>query len=69
MGPKVKCPICGSDQVFLVAAANGVYPPSFRCYSHGEHTFSNVSREAYEQSARSLASSAVNAASVRRERR
>lgn len=61
----IRCPICKSESVSLVAAANGTYPPAFRCYSHGEHTFSVDTPEAYKASAASLSLSASNAVALR----
>ena len=60
----IKCPICKSENVSLVGPANGTYPPSFRCYSHGEHTFSVDTEEAHKRSSASLALSASNAAAI-----
>ena len=65
----IRCPICKNEQVSLVAAANQFYPPSFRCYSHGEHTFSVDTEEARERSSASLALSASNAAEIRAARK
>lgn len=62
----IRCPICQSDRVSLVGAANQFYPPSFRCYGHGEHTFSVDTEEARKQSSASLALSASNAAQIRK---
>lgn len=65
----IQCPICKSERVALVGLANCTYPPAFRCYSHGEHTFSVDTKEAHEQSSASAALSASNAAALRAERK
>jgi hypothetical protein len=62
---KVKCPRCGQP-AFLVGPANHLHPPSFRCYSHGEYTFSADTPEARAVSDQSLAASRANAVGYRR---
>jgi hypothetical protein len=36
-----KCPLCGGD-AYLVGPSNNNYPAAFRCYRHGEYSFSET---------------------------
>jgi hypothetical protein len=56
----MNCPVCGG-RAFLVGLPNGFYPAAYRCYAHGEYSFSAKGAEADRECAESAALSKANA--------